>query len=60
MQSFMKLDMKKKSDSKAVIISVWGLKTSLGQYAPKASFKGLTKPYVQSPGFNFHKKDPIF
>ena len=43
MQNFMKLDMKKKLDLKAVIFGVWGLKTSLGQFGPKAFVKTRIK-----------------
>ena len=43
MQNFMKLDMKKKLDLKAVIFGVWGLKTSLGQFGSKAFVKTRIK-----------------
>ena len=36
MQNFIELDMKQFSDSKALSFDVWGLKTSLGQFGPKA------------------------
>ena len=37
MQNFMELDMKKNSDLKTLAFEVvWGLKTSLGQFGPKA------------------------
>ena len=39
MQNFMKLDMKKFLDLKAVRFRIWGLKTSLGQFGPKAFVK---------------------
>ena len=39
MQNFMELDMKKISDLKALALEVWGLKTSLGQFGPKAFSK---------------------
>ena len=35
----MELDMKKISDLKALALEVWGLKTSLGQFGPKAFSK---------------------
>ena len=59
-QNFMELDMKKFLDPKALAFGVWGIKTSLGQFGPKAFGKGLIKALVQSPGSNFHKQDPIF
>ena len=43
MQYFIELDMKKCSDLKALIFGVWGLKTSLGQFGPKALAKDLSK-----------------
>ena len=36
MQNFMELDMKKFSDPKALKFGVWGVKTSLEQFGPKA------------------------
>ena len=60
MQNFMELDMKKFSDPKALTFGVWGLKTSLGQFGPKAFDKGLIKALVENPGSNFHKQDLIF
>ena len=36
MQKFMELDMKKFPDPKTLAFGVWGLKTSLGQFGPKA------------------------
>ena len=60
MQNFMELDMKKISDPKALKFGVWGLKTSLGQFGPKAFGKGLIKALVENPGSNFHKQDFIF
>ena len=56
-QSFMELDMKKFSDPKALM---FGVKTSLGQFGPKAFGKGLIKALVQNPGSNFHKQDLNF
>ena len=43
MQNFMKLDMKRFLDLKAVRFAVWGLKTSLGQSGPKAFVKARIK-----------------
>ena len=60
MQNFMELDMKKISDPKALKFGVWGLKTSLGQFGPKAFGKGLIKALVENPASNFHKQDFIF
>ena len=54
MQNFMELDMKKFSDPKALTFGVWGLKTSLGQFWPKAFSKGLIKALVENTLF------PIF
>ena len=55
MPNFMELDMKKFSDPKALTFGVWGLKTSLEQFGPKAFGKGLIKALVKNPGSNFHK-----
>ena len=41
-------------------IWVWGLKTNLGQFGPKAFDRGLIKPLVENPSSNFHKQDIIF
>ena len=41
MQNFMELDMKKIADHKALTFGIWGLKTGLGQFGPKAFDKGL-------------------
>ena len=60
MQNFMELDMKKFSDPKAVTFRVWDLKTSLGQFGPKAFGKGLIKALVKNPSSNFHKQFLIF
>ena len=60
MQHVLELDMKKISDSKALIFGLSGLKTSLGQFGPKAFGKRLTKPLVENPGSNFPKLDLIF
>ena len=54
-QNFTKLDMKLFSDLKALTFGVWGLKTSLGQFGPKAFGKGLIKALVKNPSSNFHK-----
>ena len=60
MQNFMKFDMEKFTDSKTLTFGVWGLKTSLGQFGPKAFGRGLIKPLVKNSGSSFHKQDPIF
>ena len=60
MQNFMELDMEQISDSKALTFGVWVLKTSLGQFGPKAFGKGLIKPLVQNPSSSFRKQDLIF
>ena len=60
MQNFMELVMKKISDPKALTFGLWGLKTSLGQFGPKAFAKGLMQGLVENHGFNFHKQDLIF
>ena len=60
MPNFMELDMKKFSDPKALTFGVWGLKTSLEQFGPKAFGKGFIKALVKNPGSNFHKEDLIF
>ena len=58
MQNFMELDVKKFTDPKTLTIGVWGLKTRLGQFGPKACFgRGLIKPLVKNPSSNFHKQD---
>ena len=49
MQNFMELDMTKIPDLKALTFEVWGLKTSLGQFGPKAFSKGLIKPLDKNP-----------
>ena len=59
-QNFMELDMKKISDPKLLTLSTWGLKTSLGQFGPKAFGKVLTKSLVENPSCNFPKKALIF
>ena len=59
MPNFMELDMKKLSDPKALTFGVWGLKTSLEQFGPKAFGKGLIKVLVENPGSNFYKQDLI-
>ena len=60
MQNCMKLDMKKFSDPKALTFGVWDLKTTPGQFGPKAFRKGLIKPLYENPSFNFQKQDIIF
>ena len=56
----MELDMKKFADLKILTFGLWGLKTSLGQFGPKAFGRGLIKPLVKNPGSNFRKQDLIF
>ena len=56
----MELDIKKLADPKTLTFGVWGLKTSLGQFGPKAFGRGLIKPLVKNSGSSFHKQDPIF
>ena len=46
-QNFIELEMKKISDLKALIFGAWGLKTSLGQFGPKAFGKELIKALVE-------------
>ena len=43
-------------------LNIWGLgiKTSLGIFGLKAFGKGLIKPLVKNPNFNFQKQDLIF
>ena len=60
MLDIMELDMKKCSDPKALTFGVWCLKTSFGQFGPKAFGKGLIKALVENPGSNFHKQDLTF
>ena len=60
MQHFMEVHMKKFLDLKTLKFGVWGLKTSLGQFWPKAFGKVLIKPLVQNPSCNFHKQVVIF
>ena len=60
MQDFMELDMKNFSDPKALTFAVWSVKTSLGQYAPKAFGKGFVKALVKNPNSNFHNQGLIF
>ena len=55
----MELDMKKISNPKALTFSLWGLKTSLEQFEPKAFGKGIIKPLVENPSSSFHKQDLI-
>ena len=60
MQNCMQLDMKKISDPKSQTFGIWGLKTTLAQFGPKAFGKCLIKPVVEKPSSNFHKQDPVF
>ena len=55
MQNVMKFDMEKFTNSKTLTFGVWGLKTSLGQFGPKAFGRGLIKPLFknQNIGSNF-------
>ena len=55
MQNVMKFDMEKFTNSKTLTFGVWGLKTSLGQFEPKAFGRGLIKPLFknQNIGSNF-------
>ena len=55
-----KFDMKVFSDPKALTFGVWGLKTSLRQFGPKAFGRGLIKALVKNSSLNFHKQDLIF
>ena len=59
-QNVMELDMGKFTDPKTLTVGVWGLKTSLGHFGPKAFGRGLIKPLVKNPGSNFHRQDLIF
>ena len=59
-QNFMELDIKKFKVPKTLTFGVWGLKTSLGQFGPKAFGRGLIKSLVKNPSSNFHKQDLIF
>ena len=59
-QNFMELDMKQISDPKALTFGVWGLKSNLGQFGPKAFSKGLIKPLVENQSSNFYKQDLVF
>ena len=59
-QNFIELHMKKFTDPKTLTFGVWGLKTNLGQFGPKAFDRGLIKPLVENPSSNFHKQDIIF
>ena len=60
MQNFMKLDIKKISDPKALTFGVWVLNYSIGQFGTKAFAKGLIKPLAENPSSNFHKQDIVF
>ena len=60
MQNFVDLDMEKNSDPKALTFEVWGLKTSLWQFGPKALCNGFIKPLHENPSFSFPKQDLIF
>ena len=48
MQNVMKFDMEKFTNSKTLTFGVWGLKTSLGQFGPKAFGRGLIKPLFKN------------
>ena len=52
--------MRKFTDPKTLTVGVWDLKTSLGQFGPKAFGRGLIKPLVENPGSNFHRQEVIF
>ena len=56
MKNFIKLDIKN-SDPKPLTLRVWGIKTSLEQFAFS---EGLIKPLVENPSSNFHKQYLIF
>ena len=60
MQNFLDLDMKKNFISQTLTFEVWGLKTSLWQFEPKALCNGLIKPLDENPSFNFQKQELIF
>ena len=57
MQNFMELDMKKLIDLKTLTLDVWILKTSLGQFRPKAFGRTIIKPLVKNRGN--HEINPI-
>ena len=59
-QNFIELDVKEFSDLKALIFGAWGLKTSLGQFGPKAFGKGLIKALVKNPSSYYQKQVLIF
>ena len=59
-QNVMELDMRKFTDPKTLTFGVWSLKTSLGQFGPKAFGRELFKPLVKNPGSNFYTQDLIF
>ena len=60
MQNFyLELDMKKSSDPKTLVFVSWALKTSLGQFGPKAFSKGLIKPSWE-PKLQFSQTGPQF
>ena len=59
-QNVMELDMRKITDPKTLTFGIWGPKTSLGQFGPKAVGRGLIKPLVNNPDSNFHKQYLIF
>ena len=59
-KAVMERDTKQFSDPKTVTFEAWGLKTSLGQFEPKAFGKGLIKPLIKNPSSSFHKQNPIF
>ena len=45
----MELDMKKISDPKVLTLSTWGLKTSLGQFGPKAFWQSTYQVISREP-----------
>ena len=60
MQNFMKLDTQKFTDPQTLTFGVWSLKTSLEQFGPNAFGRGLIKPLVKNPEFNFCNQGFIF
>ena len=48
------------SDPKALTFGVWSVKTSLGQYGPKAFGKAFGKALFKNPSSNFHNQGLIF
>ena len=58
----MELDMKKSTDPKTLTFGVWSLKTSLGQFGPKAFGRGLIKSLhiSQDTWLQFSQTGPHF